>query len=83
MVEHPSDGKIRVRVPSPRQSKNMNEWIPLSERLPDERVIVDTKIDDKDGCRNEQQLQYHNRLWWFPDDSMYVYYTPTHWRETT
>jgi hypothetical protein len=20
-------------------------------------------------------------MWWFPDGSVYVYYTPTHWRE--
>jgi hypothetical protein len=22
-------------------------------------------------------------MWWFPDGSMYVYYTPTHWKPLT
>ena len=34
------------------------------------------------GVRNEAPLKLHDRgrLWFFPDGSMYVYYTPTHWR---
>ena len=43
-------------------------------------VEVETKIDDGRGCRNEQSLTRKGRLWFFPDMSMYVYYTPTHWR---
>jgi len=58
----------------------MTEWIPVSEQLPDSGVVVDTKIDDKDGLRNEQQLVRENNLWFFPDYAMYVYYWPTHWR---
>lgn len=46
---------------------------------PPEDQEVNTKIDDKDGYRNETTLTFHNGLWWFPDKSMYVYYTPTHW----
>ena len=38
-----------------------------------------TKIDDGRGVRNEQRLILRGRLWFFDDDSMYVYYTPTHW----
>jgi hypothetical protein len=55
-------------------------WIRLQDQLPPDKALVETKIDDERGCRNEQQLQLHNNLWWHPDMSMYVYYTPTHWR---
>lgn len=57
------------------------EWIACSEQLPERDVVVDTKIDDQDGCRNEQPLKRGSgRLWFYADGSMYVYYTPTHWR---
>lgn len=52
------------------------EWKPASDAP--EGVPVATKIDDADGCRNEQTLVRRGRLWFFPDMSMYVYYTPTH-----
>lgn len=55
------------------------DWISLADRLPEERIEVKTKIDDGRGVRNEQTLVYEIGLWWFPDRSMYVYYTPTHW----
>lgn len=44
-----------------------------------ENVEVNTKIDNERGVRNEQTLKRRGNLWWFPDGSMYVYYTPTHW----
>jgi hypothetical protein len=44
-----------------------------------ENVEVMTKIDDGKP-RNEQSLTRFGRLWFFPDKSIYVYYTPTHWR---
>jgi len=55
-------------------------WIPTAVELPPEGVVVDTKIDDANCCRNEQPMKRRGRLWWFADDSMYVYYTPTHWK---
>lgn len=58
----------------------MDGWIACADQLPDDGIVVLTKIDDKDGCRNEQPLQLHKRLWFFPDMSMYVYYEPTHWK---
>ena len=60
----------------------MADWIKVYEQLPPQGVVVDTKLDDAQGVRNEQPLKLANgnRLWWFPDGSMYVYYTPTHWR---
>jgi hypothetical protein len=53
------------------------DWRPAST-APD-GVEVMTKIDDARGVRNETTLKRRGNLWWFPDGSMYVYYTPTHW----
>lgn len=54
-------------------------WTRTIDRLPPDGVIVDTKIDDANGVRNEQKLKRSGNLWFFTDGSMYVYYTPTHW----
>lgn len=54
------------------------DWRPVATAP--EGVVVETKIDDKDGVRNVQTLKRQGRLWFYPDGSMYVYYTPTHWR---
>ena len=43
-------------------------------------VVVLTKIDDGRGVRNVQELKHSGNLWFLPDNSMYVYYTPTHWQ---
>lgn len=63
------------------KDKPSNEWIPCSQQLPAQGKIVETKIDDSKGERNVQPLKRYNNLWFFIDMSMYVYYTPTHWRE--
>ena len=55
------------------------EWKPISA-APENRVLR-TKIDDQDGIRNDQNLIRRGRLWFFPDWSMYVYYSPTHWTD--
>lgn len=57
------------------------EWIPVIKSLPLDGIIVETKIDDGNGVRNVQELKRIGRLWYHPDGSMYVYYTPTHWRQ--
>lgn len=59
-----------------------NQWIKIngSFSLPPKNVIVQTKIEDNTGTRNEQELIYDNNLWWDKNKSMYVYYKPTHWR---
>lgn len=44
-----------------------------------EGVAVHTMISDVNGMRNEQKLTRKGRLWFYPDMTMYVYYTPTHW----
>lgn len=59
------------------------EWIKTIDALPVENKVVDTKIDDAKGCRNEQPLKRKGSLWFYPDGSVYVYYTPTHWRLPT
>ena len=61
----------------------MSDWVLCRDRLPPRDQVVDTKIDDEQGLRNEQRLKQivgGGRLWFLPDGSMYVYYTPTHWR---
>jgi hypothetical protein len=55
----------------------MTHWA-LIEDAPED-VVVRTCIMDKDGFRNDQRLKRRGRLWFTPDDAMYVYYTPTHW----
>lgn len=59
------------------------DWIDCTVSLPKDGEVVMTKIDTVSGCRNVQRLMRRGRLWYFPDDSMYVYYTPTHWRKLT
>lgn len=54
-----------------------NKWISITQELPEEGVIVNTKIANPD--RNEAKLVRKGNIWFFPDMSMYVYYTPTHW----
>lgn len=55
------------------------KWSPASQAP--EGVVVMTKIDDHLGSRNEQKLKRSGRLWFVPDGSSYVYYTPTHFWE--
>lgn len=57
-------------------------WTETKDDLPPDGIVVETKVHDEHGCRNEQKLKRQGRLWFFPDGSMYCYYTPTHWRQT-
>ena len=57
------------------------KWKNVDQELPPHDVVVDTKIDDDQGIRNETRLRRRNGLWFFEDNSMYVYYEPTHWKE--
>lgn len=58
----------------------MSEWICVVDELPPDGELVETKIDDEGGCRNQQPLKRYHKLWFISDGSMYVYYSPTHWR---
>lgn len=52
----------------------------MGHGLPPEGVVVDTLINDGLSQRNEQPLKRQGNLWFVPNGSSYVYYTPTHWR---
>lgn len=57
----------------------MTDWQTI-DSAPDGQVL-ETKISDFiGGDRNVTTLKRKGSLWFFPDMSMYVYYTPTHWR---
>ncbi len=57
----------------------MTDWKKCADRLPPIDLVIMTKIDDGNGIRDVQELKFNGRLWFIPDGSMYVYYTPTHW----
>lgn len=46
---------------------------------PPNNIVLNTKISVDGQDRNVQKLKFDGKLWWIPDGSMYVYYTPTHW----
>ena len=52
-------------------------WKQTAQELPPENVVVST-ISPASGM--EQTLKREGNLWWAPDGSMYVYYTPSMWR---
>jgi hypothetical protein len=54
------------------------DWHPIAT-APQHQTVL-TKIHDDRGARNEQALQKHGNLWFYPDAHMYVYYSPTHWK---
>lgn len=61
----------------------IREWHRTTTIVPANGVVVETKVDDECGARNVAKLKRQDRLWFMPDGSMYVYYTPTHWRPTS
>lgn len=40
----------------------------------------DTLLETMNSGGDIQLLKKKGNLWWFPDYSMYVYYTPKYWR---
>lgn len=50
-------------------------WTLTAARTPPDGVEVDTLSEN--GL--QQTLKLIGRLWHFPDESMYVYYTPKFW----
>lgn len=57
----------------------MDNWNRVSEGCP-EGKIIETCIIEGGSIRMQQRLIRKGRLFFFTDMSMYVYYTPTHWR---
>lgn len=66
-----------------RTEEDRSDWNVTNGHLPPDGIVVETKLDDAKGARNQTRLKRRGRLWYFEDDSMYVYYTPTHWRYLT
>jgi len=52
------------------------DWKRTESERPEDGVEVLTM----DSGGHEQTLKLSGNLWWFPDGSMYVYYTPKMWR---
>lgn len=59
-------------------SKPPEAWQPI--QTAPEGIKINTKIHDSNGPRNEQSLVRKGNLFFHPDMTMYVYYTPTHWK---
>lgn len=57
----------------------MTHWHSITPDDSLEGAVVLTRIRDEHGTRNTQLLKRVGRLWFLPDGSMYVYYTPTEW----
>lgn len=55
----------------------MTDWIPTERRLPPEGAVVDAM----DSGGHVQPLARVGGLWFFPDMTMYVYFTPKFWKE--
>lgn len=55
-------------------------WNRTNEVNPPENTLLLTKVDHQNCSKNEQRLIKKGNLWWLEDMSMYVYYTPTHWK---
>jgi len=53
------------------------------DSAPEKQPVRTVIRNEMGGERNEQTLTRSGNLWFFPDMSMYVYYTPTHWKPIT
>lgn len=54
----------------------MDRWIRTADVMPPDGEVVNAM----DSGGHVQKLKRNGRLWWFPDSSMYVYFTPTCWQ---
>jgi hypothetical protein len=50
-------------------------WVRAADAVPDDGSEVD--VITPGGA--QQRLVYESGLWWLPDRSMYVYFTPEFW----
>lgn len=51
-------------------------WNHVPDTLPEDGQEVEVVTESGD----QRRLVYERRLWWLPDRSMYVYFTPILWR---
>lgn len=61
----------------------MSNWVSVKDKLPENGEVVETKVEEEKWVRKEQRLKRRGNLWLLEDGSMYVYYTPTHWRSVS
>ena len=54
-----------------------DQWTRVEQSLPPENALVDTISPG--GI--QQTLRRRGNLWFVPDGSMYIYYTPMMWRK--
>ena len=43
-------------------------WVLINSLQPPENKVINYKIDDEKGCRNECQLIKKGNLYWLPDN---------------
>ena len=56
--------------------RNVVQFVETQYRTPD----YNTKCEVITPGGETRELIYDMGLWWLPDKSMYVYFTPTYWR---
>lgn len=61
----------------PSEHWHDESWTLTATELPPENVLVWAM----DGAGSVQQLKRSGGLWFIPDGSMYVYFTPPFWKE--
>ena len=59
----------------------MTTYTPITQSIVPEGIVLQTCIIENDGIRMEQPLIKEGNLWWTADRKMYIYYTPTHWKQ--
>jgi len=65
-----------LRKKSKKDLQMTDDWTKTESLLPPENVVVETM----DSSGHVQQLVRQGKLFFFPDKSMNVYYTPTFWK---
>ena len=81
MAQAKRDRKAAKRAAQKGEALTTDNWETITETRPAQGVAVLTKIDGAGGPRNKQALVRKENLWFFPDMSTYVCYTPTHFKE--
>ena len=56
------------------------DWINLTDQLPPENYVVETKVDAAGVSTNRFHLLRVGNVFKMPDRDMPVSYQPTHWR---
>lgn len=56
-------------------------WISVNDSLPPQKTVVKTIIFQKEKGRMEQNLMLIGRKWFLPGSTVYINYSPTHWKQ--